>query len=384
MSQEEIFRKYMSNTTQARKKARNARRGNFQIVDNEVSMDSIPTGPTEDAEWGEEAPQMVAPKAENSKWRTMETTGGGFQEVDDGNGASASNKGRHDSDSDASPIRQEKLYSDNPDSDASPPRKRTFTEEPREASSSKKPKKKKKRRRKDSSGSDSDPSPERKGGLQTANELLEKLAKMKEFAEKKRREKEGDFKVPEAPVRRDAQGNKIDQMLEQAKESAENEEERKKLEKFVLYSKGLVQHKEAMAKRADNSYEMTKPVARYADDDDYNSLLKSKSRGEDDPMAKFTEKKKKKKSKKSKKKKKKSKKKKKYSGSESESSSSSSESEQEEYKGPAPPNRYGLLPGPKWDGVDRSNGYEKLLFMKKAEKVALKTEQYKYSTAYDM
>ena len=82
-------------------------------------------------------------------------------------------------------------------SDASPPRKRTFTEEPREAaaSSSKKAKKKKKRRRKDSSGSDSDPSPERKGGLQTANELLEKLAKMKEFAEKKRREKEGDFKV---------------------------------------------------------------------------------------------------------------------------------------------------------------------------------------------
>ena len=48
-----------------------------------------------------------------------------------------------------------------------------------------------------------------------------------------------------------------------------------------------------MAKRADNSYEMTKPMARYAEDDDYNTLLKSKSRGEDDPMAKFSEKKKK-------------------------------------------------------------------------------------------
>ena len=58
--------------------------------------------------------------------------------------------------------------------------------------------------------------------------------------------------------------------------------------------------------------------------------------------------------------------------------------EQEENKGPAPPNRFGILPGPKWDGVDRSNGYEKLLFMKQAEKVALKNEQYKYSTAYDM
>lgn len=49
---------------------------------------------------------------------------------------------------------------------------------------------------------------------------------------------EGEFKVPEAPVRRDKQGNKIDKMLEEAKESAENEEERIKLEKFMMYSKG--------------------------------------------------------------------------------------------------------------------------------------------------
>jgi pre-mRNA-splicing factor CWC26 len=53
-----------------------------------------------------------------------------------------------------------------------------------------------------------------------------------------------------------------------------------------------VQHKEAAAKKADNQYEMSKPIARYNDDQDLNALLKQRGRQED-PMNKFTEKKKK-------------------------------------------------------------------------------------------
>lgn len=55
--------------------------------------------------------------------------------------------------------------------------------------------------------------------------------------------------------------------------------------------------------------------------------------------------------------------------------------EKPRYRGPAPPpNRFGIMPGYRWDGVDRSNGFERQVFAKEAEHKAVSESKYKWST----
>ena len=46
----------------------------------------------------------------------------------------------------------------------------------------------------------------------------------------------------------------------------------------------------------------------------------------------------------------------------------------------APPNRYGIEPGVKWDGVDRSNGFETRLLLSRNEKKSNEADAYRWRT----
>ncbi|PSN57788.1 BUD13 protein [Blattella germanica] len=156
-----------------------------------------------------------------------------------------------------------------------------------------------------------------------------------------------------APVMRDRKTGKRRNLEEEAKQK--EEEEKKQAvhkEKYSRWGKGLKQVEEQKENLQAALHEMSKPLARYADDDDLERHLRDQER-EGDPMLDYIRSKK----------------------------PEDSTKSRPKYQGSFLPNRFGIPPGHRWDGVDRSSGYEKQWFEHQNSRKAVEEEAYKWSTS---
>lgn len=195
-----------------------------------------------------------------------------------------------------------------------------------------------------------------KSGLQTAEEVAKQI-KEKEEADLWCLENNSSQHLGKnaQTVYRDASGRKIDmeKRREEARTRQIEEEERKRLE-HKKRNMGLVQlldleeHREQLKKAGGSN------LARYADDQELNSRLKSKEH-DDDPLLSFKP---------------------------SKSKKYVSRTGRKLFKDGFPENRFGIVPGWRWDGVDRSNGFEKSWFKRQAEMAEKKTLSYTMQEDY--
>lgn len=134
-------------------------------------------------------------------------------------------------------------------------------------------------------------------------------------------------------VYRDATGRRIDVSMKraEARRAAAEAEEKARQAKEDL--KGDVQLEEARKRREALYDAKLMPLARTADDVEMNRELKEEQRW-NDPMTQF------------------------MAESESKKAGGKTSKRKPVYNGAAPPNRYGIKPGYRWDGVDRGNGFE--------------------------
>ncbi|KAJ4363256.1 Pre-mRNA-splicing factor cwc26 [Ascochyta clinopodiicola] len=189
-----------------------------------------------------------------------------------------------------------------------------------------------------------------RAGLQTAAQVA---ADMKERQDAERRKADQATKelgaAAQETIYRDASGRIINVAMKraEARKKAEDEE-RKKLEK-EREARGDVQNAAAAKRKQALQDAKTMTVARYADDAELNDELKERGHW-NDPAAGFLRKKK----------------------------AGRSITGKPLYTGAFQPNRYGIRPGHRWDGVDRGNGFESEWFKSRNRKANIEKLEYQW------
>ncbi|KAF7730136.1 Pre-mRNA-splicing factor cwc26 [Apophysomyces ossiformis] len=191
-----------------------------------------------------------------------------------------------------------------------------------------------------------------KAGLLTKEEIRQEAERARE------REREEMMRLrdtrKEESVYRDVTGRKYDPKIKRAEEARAKKEAIEREERRMEWGKGLVQRNEVEAEKQRLKEEKDKPLARYADDVEYNEQLKEQHRWAD-PAASFLTKKSSKKGK-------------------------DKGPSRPTYKGPWKPNRFMIPPGYRWDGVDRSNGYEDEFLLRQNQQKSRAREAHGYAT----
>lgn len=184
-----------------------------------------------------------------------------------------------------------------------------------------------------------------RGGLLTSAQLKKTLPKKSVPKSELTQE---EIAAAQETVYRDATGRQVDMAAERAEAARKKKEREEKEAKKMEWGKGLAQREESDKRKQELEAMRNQSFARTIDDAAMNEELKAKELW-NDPAAAFMSKKK------------------------------SKGPKRPEYTGPPPPpNRFGIKPGYRWDGVDRSNGFEKKLFQRQNERKRRGAESYEW------
>lgn len=189
-----------------------------------------------------------------------------------------------------------------------------------------------------------------KAGLQTGAQVAEQI-RAKEQREREMLQRwsaEGMGKDAET-VYRDTGGARVDMGARLTERKRKRDEERAEAERRKKeMNMGLVQKLDMEEKKRKLDKAASSSLSTYADDSELNAQQRTREL-EDDPMLSF-----------------KPGKSKKY----------VSRTGRKLYRGAYPENRFNIAPGYRWDGVDRSNGFERAYFRKQQETQRDKTLSY--------
>lgn len=198
--------------------------------------------------------------------------------------------------------------------------------------------------------------PRMESGARTGLQTAEQTAAMVKAQERRRKAEAAQYRsgasetMAQETIYRDASGRIINVAMKRAEARRAEEEKRQKEEQARDALMGDVQRQQRAARKQEIQEARAMPVARTIQDDALNEELKARQRW-NDPAAQFLT---------------------------TGPPAGASVTGKPLYRGAFQPNRYGIRPGHRWDGVDRSNAFEKEWFASRNRKERMEALEYQW------